>query len=109
MEHSTLQDILGVEREIREQLDAERARASQWLEDARREIDAAHREELQRVRQEAERRREAVQSAAAGRADRDARDAEARAAAVDRWSDEELRRVVRERIAVIVPGTSRAR
>ena len=108
MEHSTLQDILGVEREIREQLDAERTRASQWLEDARREIDAAHREEMERVREEAERRREAVRRAAAERADRHARDVEARASVVDRWPDEQLRRAVRERIAAIVPGTSRA-
>lgn len=109
MEHSTLQDILGVERAIREQLDAERTRASQWLEDARREIDAVHRKELESVRQEAERRREAVRRAAAERADRHAREAEALALAADRRSDEELRRAVRERIAVIVPGTSRAR
>jgi len=36
MEQSTLAEILGVEKEIRVQLGAEREQASRWLEDARR-------------------------------------------------------------------------
>ena len=40
MQQSTLQEILGVEQEIREKLNAEREKASQWLEDARRQIQA---------------------------------------------------------------------
>lgn len=41
MEQSTLQEILGVERQLHEELDAERQRANAWLEAERRGIDAA--------------------------------------------------------------------
>jgi hypothetical protein len=98
MEHSTLQEILGVEKQLRAELDAEQVQASRWLEDARREIEAAHRAELEAIRQAAQ-----DQAAAVGRV------AEATARAVELRPAEELRRSVRECIEAILPESVRAR
>jgi len=49
MEQSTLAEILGVEKEIRVQLDVEREQASRWLEDARREVEREHEAALTRL------------------------------------------------------------
>ncbi len=109
MEQSTLQEILGVEREIRERLDAERERASQWLEAERREIEAAHRAEVERMHATP-----AIDEQVAERAAREkvagilepAQDAVRR---VERLSDDDLGRLVAERLSGILPRGSDAR
>jgi|OpeIllAssembly_1097287.scaffolds.fasta_scaffold80793_2 F0F1-type ATP synthase membrane subunit b/b' len=109
MEQSTLQEILSVEKQLREQLDAERQQASQWLENARREIETEHLAELERIRQEAARTEEAVrQSAKEGAAKALAETAQV-AGAVDRWSEADLKDKVRACLVVLVPETVRAR
>ena len=109
MEQSTLQEILGVEKQLREQLDAERQQASQWLENARREIETAHLAELQQIRQEAERAEEAIRQAAKERAARTLAETAQATAAVERGSEAELRHKVRACLEVLVPEAIRAR
>lgn len=109
MEQSTLQEILGVEKQIRAELDAERTEASRWLENARREIESAHCAELERIRHSGVQAEAAARQAAQDRAGSLARDADAMARAVASLSDEELRCRVRECIQAIVPEPARAR
>jgi hypothetical protein len=109
MEQSTLQEILGVEKEIREQLDAEREKASQWLENARREIEVAHRVEMERLREAAGAKGEATQRVAREKAAALVRSAEEAARAVARCTEDELKRRIAAGIAAILPGAARAR
>ncbi|HVN42377.1 MAG TPA: hypothetical protein VMT50_06295 [Steroidobacteraceae bacterium] len=109
MEPSTLQEILGVEKDIRTQLDAERTQAGQWLEAERREIDSAHAAALEALhRASAEGEAGARQAAAQKAAQLLARVEEANRA-VAAASDEDLRRRVRPALEVLVPGGVRAR
>ncbi len=109
MEQSTLQEILGVEREIREQLDAERDRASLWLEAARREIDASHQAELARIAGASQGSGNAAREAARAGAAQVLEAAREAVNAVENLRDDELVARVRGRIAVIVPEAARAR
>lgn len=108
MEQSTLQEILGVEKSLREELDAERRKSSEWLDDARREIERDHLERLEAIRREANQAEEQVRQGAAS----------AVSAAIGSGTgldaqqalpDEELRRRVRPHLAALVPGPTRAR
>lgn len=107
METSTLAEILGVEQQIRVHLDAERERASRWLEDARREMDRTHEADLARLHADAEQRRGALLEAARAQASAIVHDAETAARAQARAGDEELGAFVRGHIAVIVPEGAR--
>jgi glutathione S-transferase len=103
MEQSTLAEILGIEKDIRAQLDAERAQASRWLESARREIEQAHQERLAQLRAQAQQQRETTLQAARERASALVTAAEAAAAAQARLTDDQLRPVVRDRLAALLP------
>ena len=103
MEQSTLAEILGVEKEIRAQLDAEREQASRWLEQQRREIDLAHAARVSQLQAAAGQRRELVLAAARERGAAAARDTEAAAAAQSAVGDEQLRPLVRRHLAAILP------
>ena len=103
MEQSTLAEILGVEKDIRAQLDAERAQASHWLESARREIEQAHEERLAQVRAEVQQQRETALQAARDRASTVVKAAAGAAAARARLTDDQLRSVVRDRLAALLP------
>jgi len=109
MEHSTLQEILGVEKQLRAELDAEQTQASRWLEDARREIEAAHRAELEAIRQAAIRAEAAGRQAAQDQAAAVARVVEEAARSAERRPAEALRHSVRECIEAILPERVRAR
>jgi hypothetical protein len=109
MQQSTLQEILSVEEEIRQQLAGERERARQWLEGARREIEAQHAADLAGLEAATERRKAEAKHAAARKADQIARQAEAVAHAVDGFTDDELRRAVAQHMACIAPVASSAR
>jgi hypothetical protein len=109
MEHSTLQEILGVEKQLRAELDAEQVQASRWLEDSRRDIEAAHRAELEAIRQSAIQAEAVGRQAAQDQAADVARAAEAGARSVERRPAEELRNSVRECIEAILPERVRAR
>lgn len=103
MEQSTLTEILGVEKDIRAQLDAERAQASRWLESARREIEQVHQERLAQMRAEVQQQRETALQAARDRASTVVKAAAAAAAAQARLTDDQLRSVVRDRLAALLP------
>jgi vacuolar-type H+-ATPase subunit H len=109
MEQSTLQEVLAVEKEIREQFDAEREKAGQWLEDARREIEAAHRSEMARLKELAAHGGAATQQRATEKAAEILRQAQQAALAVNELRDEELRRRILQSIAAISPGAASAR
>ena len=103
MQQSTLAEILGVEQELRAQLDTEREQASRWLEQQRREIDLAHAARLAQLQAEAGQRREDALAAARESAAAIVRDAEAAAAAQSAVDDEHLRPLVRRHLAAILP------
>jgi hypothetical protein len=103
MQQSTLAEILGVEQELRAQLDAEREQASHWLEQQRREMDRAHEAHLSQLQAEAGQRREVALAAARERADAAVRDADGAAAAQSALSDKQLRPLVRRRLVAILP------
>jgi hypothetical protein len=109
MEQSTLQEILGVEREIRERLDAEREKASQWLEAERRTIEAAHRAEIEQIRAAAAIDEQAAERAALDKTALILEPAQAAVRSVDRLADEDLRRLVASRLPGILPRRSHAR
>ncbi|NJD31108.1 MAG: hypothetical protein FIB04_04415 [Gammaproteobacteria bacterium] len=109
MEQSTLQEILGVEREIREQLDAERDKASLWLEATRREIEASHQAELARLAGVSQCGENAAREAAEAGAAHVLEAARKAVGAVENLRDDELVPRVRECISVIIPEAVRAR
>lgn len=103
MDQSTLAQILGVEKDIRAQLDAEHERASRWLETARREIEQAHEARRVQLQAEMQRRREAALHAAQKRASALVMRAEAAASLQALASEDELRPLVRRHLAILVP------
>ena len=107
MDQSTLAEILGVEKDIRAQLDAEHERASRWLEDARREIEQAHEARLAQLQAEMRQRREAALLAAQERALALVEHAEAVASRQALASDGDLRPLVRRHLAILVPEVAR--
>jgi vacuolar-type H+-ATPase subunit H len=109
MEQSTLQEILAVEKEIREQIDAEREKAGQWLEDARREIETSHRSEMARLKEMAAQRDAATQQCARDKAAEILRHAQEAIAAAKDLRDEDLTRRIARCIAAINPGAASAR
>jgi F0F1-type ATP synthase membrane subunit b/b' len=107
MEQSTLSEILGVEQQIRARLDAEREQASQWLENARRDIERSYEAALARARADARQRQEAALQAARDRVAAAIRDAESVAAAQSIISDDALRPLVRRHLAELLPEDAR--
>ena len=107
MEQDTLTEILGVEKVIRDKLDAEREHAYSWREQARSAIEQAHQAELERLRDTALRDEAAAKQAASERAAAIVLAATTAAAAIERFQDDDLRPYVRQHIACIAPGMSR--
>jgi vacuolar-type H+-ATPase subunit H len=108
MQQSTLQEILGVEEEIREQLNAEREKASQWLEDARRQLQAEHATAMGRLQGSSSQGEAAAREAAGKRAAEIVNQAQDSARASEQLDDEALRSLVAQHIASIVPWSSHA-
>jgi vacuolar-type H+-ATPase subunit H len=108
MQQSTLQEILGVEEEIRERLNAEREKASQWLEDARCQIQAEHSAETERLQGSSSQGEAAAREAAGKSAAEIVSQAQDAALTLEHLDDEALRDLVARHIACIVPGSSRA-
>ncbi len=108
MQQSTLQEILGVEEEIREKLDAEREKASQWLEDARRQLQAEHATEMGRLQGSSSQGEAAAREAAGKSAAEIVSQAQDATRAIEQLDDEALRSLVTRHIACIVPRSSRA-
>jgi vacuolar-type H+-ATPase subunit H len=108
MQQSTLQEIIGVEEKIREQLSAEREKASQWLEDARRQLLAEHTAEMGRLQGNSSQDETAAREAASKSAAEIVSQAQDAARAIEQLDDEALRAVVSRHIPCIVPRPSRA-
>jgi hypothetical protein len=109
MQQSTLQEILGVEEEIREKLSAEREKASQWLEDERRRILAEHTAEMGSLQGSSSQGEAAARQAARKGAAEIVSQAQGVARDSERLGDDALRSLVVRHIACIVPGTFSAR
>lgn len=107
MDQSTLAEILGVEKDIRAQLDAEREQAGRWLEDARREIERDHEARRAQLQTELQQRREAALRAAQERASALVKHAEAVASRQALASDDDLQPLVRRQLAILVPEVAR--
>jgi hypothetical protein len=107
MEQNTLAEILGVEKEIRDKLDAERDQASQWLANARREIEQVRLAETARLEESGGKDEQGAQTAAGDKAAEIVRQAQSAVQEIDRYADDDLRRLIRRHIAVIAPGASR--
>lgn len=106
MEQDTLAEILRVEKELREQLDAERSRAAEWLAATRRETEQAHQRDVDALRASAGQGEAAAAQAARDQADQIIREAEAGVRGRVRLPEDELRSVVRRHLAAILPGNS---
>lgn len=104
MEQDTLADILHVENELREQLDAENDRAAAWLATTLHELQAGHQRDLAALEAATGDGAAAVAHEADEQAQQLIRDAEQAAAGAARLSPEALRAVVRSRLAAILPG-----
>lgn len=109
MEQSTLHEILGVEKSLREELDAERRRSSEWLDGARREIERDHLERLEAIRREAEHAEEQARQGAVAGTSVAIGHSEAWLDAAQALTDDELRRRLRPHLAALVPEPNRAR
>jgi hypothetical protein len=108
MQQSTLQEILGVEAAIREKLNAEREQANQWLEEARRQIQAEYTAEMGRLQGGSSQGETAMREAASRSAAEIVSEAQGAAHAIEQLADEALRTRVALHLACIVPGSSRA-
>jgi BioD-like phosphotransacetylase family protein len=107
MEQDTLTEILGVEKVIRDKLEAEREQAGAWREQARSTIEQAHQTALERLREAALQDDAAARQAASERAAAIVLEATAAAGTIERLQDDDLRPYVRQHIACIAPGMSR--
>jgi BioD-like phosphotransacetylase family protein len=106
MEQDTLTEILGVEKVIRDKLEAEREQAGAWREQARSTIEQAHQTALERLREAALQDDAAAEQAASERAAAIVLEATAAAGMIERLQDDDLRPYVRQHIACIAPGMS---
>jgi len=100
----TLAEILRVEKELREQLDDEQARAAAWLAESRRELDAAHGRELEALEAAGAASEPAAAQAARDEAAQLLRAAQEAARLAEGLRPEDLRPVVRRHLAAILPG-----
>jgi hypothetical protein len=105
-EQDTLQEVFGLEREISSKLDAERQRADQWLEGARRDIEQGRLSEIARLKARTVQDEAAAQQAARDKAAEILRRATSAAARVAALETEQLVPIVRQHLAAIMPGSA---
>ena len=103
-QQDTLAEILRVEKELREQLDDERAQAAAWLAEARREADAAHCRELEALTTAGAPGESASVRAARDEAGRLVAEARQAARLAGQLRPEDLQPLVRRRLATVLPG-----
>jgi hypothetical protein len=99
-----LSEVLGVEREIRAKLDAERQAAQQWLERTRGEIEQAKLSELTALKASAAREEEAAKVAAHDKAAAILQQAGTDAERIRRLEDARLIPIVRQHVLRIARG-----
>ena len=103
-EQNTLQEVLGVEREISGTLAAERQRADDWLERARCEIEQWKASEIAGLKASAARERDAAQQVARQQAAATLAQAKSATDRVRGLTDAELAPLVRRQLAALLPG-----
>ena len=103
-QQDTLAEILRVEKELREQLDGEQARAAAWLAETRRELDASHERELESLEATDVAGESAAAQAACDEAARVLREARNAARIAEGLRPDDLRPLVRRHLAAILPG-----
>jgi len=103
MEQSTLAEILGVEQEIRAQLEAEREAANRWLDEQRQVIERTRAASISQLQAEAKQRREDRLRQARERAAAAVQDAVTAAEAGEVLTDERLVPIVQRHLAAILP------
>lgn len=106
MDRDPLEDVLTVEREIADLLGTERGKAAIWLEERKREIDAAAQTELEHIEQKARDDEEVAKRAAAGKAAAIVERAESFVARIEALDDARLAPLVRKSIGSILPGAA---
>lgn len=103
-QQDTLAEILRVEKELRQQLDDERARAAAWLAETYREAEAAHGRELEALEATGATGESASAQAASDEAEQLLQQAESAAGLAGRLRPEDLGPLVRRHLAAILPG-----
>lgn len=103
-ERNTLQEVFGVEREISGMLAAERKKADEWLERARREIDQWTTSEIAALKTSAARDQEAAREVARERAAATLAQAMSATDRVRGLPDAQLAPLVRRHLAALLPG-----
>jgi hypothetical protein len=103
-QQDTLAEILRVEKELREQLDDEQARAAAWLAETRRRADAAHASALESLTAAGATGESASVRAARDEAGRLVAEARQAARLAGQMRPEDLQPLVRRHLAAILPG-----
>lgn len=109
MEQDTLKEILEVEKQIKETLDTETARAHQWLEQSKREIEEERQAEIAELNATVARGREEAKTTAEEKAAEVVERARSFAIRIEELDDDCLRQVTWGYIADIVPRINRDR
>ena len=104
MERDTLEEILAVEKEIREKLERERDAASQWLAGIRHEVEQEKLAEIVRLKESVTQQEKTAQGAAQEKAKQIVQLATSAALRIERLHVDDLARRVRQHVACIVPG-----
>jgi hypothetical protein len=104
MERDTLEEILAVEKEIREKLEGERDEANRWLAGVRQKVEQEKLAEIVRLKDSVARQDEASLTAAHEKANEIVRRAASAARRIEQLRDDDLARRVRQHIECIVPG-----
>jgi DNA repair exonuclease SbcCD ATPase subunit len=105
-EQDTLQEVFGVEREISGTLAAERQKADEWLDRARREVSQWQASEIAGLRASAARDQEVAQLAAREKAAATLAQATSATDRVRGLTDAELAPLVRRQLAALLPGST---
>jgi hypothetical protein len=108
MKPSTLQEVLLVEKRLREDLDVELRRASDWLEARRRELSDAHEARLAQLREDFARDCDTARARVRAELARSTDGADTSGESPDEVNDETLGESVRAAIVATLPGSLRA-
>ncbi|MBS0396732.1 MAG: hypothetical protein JSR54_19080 [Proteobacteria bacterium] len=103
-ERGTLEEVLGVERQIAGELAAARQQAGDWLDSARREIEAGRQAGLEQLKSAGTADAQALERSSQARAAAIAAQAGEWEARVQGLDDAALRPIVRRALAALVPG-----
>lgn len=109
MAQDTLNEILEVEKQIKEMLDAETEKARRWLEQAKRKIEQERQSEIAQRDESVAQRKAAAKKAAEDKAAAIVQRARSLADHIARLDDNRLQQFVWEHIADIAPRVTRDR